>query len=85
MAENEDQYGFDIGKSFETFQRILKQSAPAAAASYGLIASILLFTFIGWYIDSYIDTSPIAILIGLAVGFVIGFYNLIKTMSTKKY
>ena len=44
MASNEDDSGFDIGRSFESFQKVIKQSGPAAAASYGLIVSILLFT-----------------------------------------
>ena len=85
MAETENGPGLDIGKSFESFQKVIKQSGPAAAASSGLIASILLFTFIGWYIDSHKDTSPEMTLIGLAAGIVIGFYHLIKTMTTKKY
>ena len=85
MVEPENRSGSDLGKSFAYFQKILQQSGPAAAASYGLIASILFFTFIGWYIDSHKDTSPVMTLIGLAAGIIIGSYHLIKTMTTKKY
>lgn len=85
MASNENDSGFDIGRSFESFQKVIKQSGPAAAASYGLIVSILLFTFIGWYIDSNNDTSPTMTLIGLVVGMIIGFYHLVKTMTANKY
>ena len=85
MAGSENDSGFDIRRSFESFQKVIKQSGPVAAASYGLIVSILLFTFIGWYIDSNNDTSPIMTLIGLVVGMIIGFYHLVKTMTANKY
>ena len=84
-AGSENDSGFDIGRSFESFQKVIKQSGPAAAASYGPVVSILLFTFIGWYIDSIIDTSAIMSLIGLVVGMIIGFYHLVKTMTANKY
>ena len=85
MAGNENDSGFDISRSFESFQKVIKQSGPAASSSYGLIVSILLFTFIGWYIDSNNDTSPVMTIIGLFAGMIIGFYHLVKTMTTKKY
>ena len=80
MAETENGPGLDIGKSFESFQKVIKQSGPAAAASYGLIASILLFTFIGWYIDLSTDSSPWGVIIGLLFGLMTGFYHLAKTI-----
>ena len=47
MTESENRPGFDLGKSFAYFQKILQQSGPAASASYGLLASLLIFTFLG--------------------------------------
>ena len=85
MTETEDRSGTGIGKSFDSFQKIIKQSGPAASASYGLVASILLFTFIGWSIDANNNTSPIGVLVGVFFGILVGFYHLIKTMSSKKY
>tara|TARA_B100001175_G_C19444894_1_gene608240 strand:+ start:860 stop:1117 length:258 start_codon:yes stop_codon:yes gene_type:complete len=85
MTENEDRSGAGIGRSFDSFQKIIKQSGPAASASYGLVASILLFTFIGWSIDANNNTSPIGVLVGVFFGILVGFYHLIKTMSSKKY
>ncbi len=85
MADTEDRSGIDVGKSIDSFQKIIKQAGPAASASYGLVASILLFTFIGWYIDSNNDTSPFWVIVGIFIGILVGFYHLIKTMSTKKY
>lgn len=87
MSKNEKDKGkgqVDIVKNFKSFQNIVKQSGPAAAASYGLIASILIFTYFGWIIDRKIDSSPFAIIIGMILGMMIGFYHLIKLVSKTK-
>ena len=84
--EDKDKGKVQIGiiENFKSFQNIAQQSGPAAAASYGLIASILIFTYLGWIIDKNIDSSPFAILIGMLLGMIIGFYHLIKTVSETK-
>ena len=87
MAEKEkekDEGQIDILENFKSFQNIVKQSGPTAAASYGLIASILIFTYFGWIIDRKIDSSPFAILIGMLLGMIIGFYHLIKVVGKTK-
>ena len=87
MSKNDKGKGkgqIDIVENFKSFQNIAKQSGPAAAASYGLIASILTFTYFGWIIDRKIDSSPLAILIGMLLGMIIGFYHLIKVVSKTK-
>ena len=85
MTKTGDRPRIDFGKSFESFHKIIKQSGPAASASYGLVASILIFTSIGWYVDLNNNTSPVWVLVGIFLGILIGFYQLIKTMSSKKY
>ena len=85
MADSEDRSGIDVGKSLDSFQKIIKQAGPAASASYSLVASILLFTFIGWYIDSNNDTSPFWVIVGIFIGILVGFYHLLRTMTSKKY
>ena len=87
MSKNEKDKGkgqIDIVENFKSFQNIAKQSGPAATASYGLIASILIFTYFGWIIDRKIDSSPFAILIGMLLGMIIGFYHLIKVVGKTK-
>ena len=84
MTESENRSGSDLGKSFAYFQKILQQSGPAASASYGLLASVLIFTFLGWYIDAYNGSSPIGVLSGLAIGLILGFYHLLNTIRTHK-
>ena len=87
MSKNEKGRGkgqIDIVENFKSFQNIAKQSGPAAAASYALIASILIFTYFGWIVDKKIDSSPFAILIGMLMGMIIGFYHLIKVVRKTK-
>ena len=70
--------------SLIAFQTILKQSLPAASASYGLLSSILIFTYIGWYIDSVKNSSPMFTLVFLLIGLIIGFYLLAIAIKTVK-
>lgn len=86
MTENNQKNsGFDFGKSLEYFQKIIKDSGPAATASYTLMASVLMFTIFGVYIDSRKGTSPTGTLIGLIAGLLVGFYHLAKTIWTRKH
>ena len=75
---------FNFIKSLESFQKVVHQSGPAASASYSLIASVLIFTFLGIYIDTKYNSSPVGVLIGIAIGLVIGFYSLYKFFYFKK-
>ena len=63
--------------------KYLLQSAPAASASYVLIASVAIFCIIGFYIDNRYETIPWFTLLGLMIGLMIGFYELAKTIWTK--
>jgi len=73
-----------ISNSIQSFQKIMHQAGPAAAASYSLISSLLLFIFLGIYIDNIFGTIPIGTIIGLVFGLIIGFYQLVKLSSYKK-
>ena len=84
MVEPKSRSGSDLEKSFAYFQKILQQSGPIASASYGLLASVLIFTFLGWYIDAYNGSSPKGVLLGLTIGLIVGFYHLLKTIQRRK-
>tara|TARA_X000001036_G_C20619398_1_gene782403 strand:- start:486 stop:710 length:225 start_codon:yes stop_codon:yes gene_type:complete len=71
-------------KRLKSFQNIVQQAAPAASASYSLIASILIFTFLGKYIDSKFEISPLGVLTGVLIGLAVGFYQLIKITHINK-
>ena len=72
-----------FAKSFEYLQKIIRQSGPAASASYTLIGAIILFGVIGYFLDEWQNTSPIFLLGGLLLGLVVGFYELAKTVWKK--
>ena len=80
MSDSEDVSKFDSARSFTYLQKIVQKAGPAASASYTLLASVLILTFLGWYIDRSIDTSPIGLLIGLCLGLLTGFYHLARVI-----
>ena len=74
------------GNSFRYMQKILRESGPAAAASYSLIGAVLLLGGLGYLLDKYLNTRPWLLLAGLFLGIAVGFYELIKVVfgSQKK-
>jgi len=73
-----------ILNSFISFQKVANQAGPAASASYTLVASLLIFIFIGYSIDKSFDSSPLGLVVGLIFGLVVGFYQLFKTFIWKQ-
>ena len=70
--------------SFLSFQNVVNQAGPAASASYTLVASLLIFIFIGYSIDNSFDSSPLGLIVGLMFGLVVGFYQLFKAFIWKQ-
>ena len=77
MSKNDD----FIRKSLNEFQRILRTSAPAASASYSLIGSLIIFSLAGYFLDSYLLSFPLFLVLGLLLGIIVGFYGLYKFIS----
>ena len=69
MVEPKSRSGSDLEKSFAYFQKILQQSVPIASASYGLLASVLIFTFLGESAEAALlwhgHINPIILLFGV--------------------
>ena len=80
MNENRDDY---FTRSFQYFQKIIKQSGPAATASYTLIGGVLLMGLLGYFLDNWLGTKPWLLFIGLMLGLFSGFYQLAKTVWHK--
>ena len=62
---------------------MIRQSGPAMGASYTLIGAVLILGAIGFFLDKWLDKSPIFLLIGLLLGIVVGFYEIAKTIWAK--
>lgn len=65
-------------KTLKSIQKIILQSSKASAASYTLMASLIIFIFGGNYFDVLYDSSPFGLISGMCIGLAIGFYNLAK-------
>jgi F0F1-type ATP synthase assembly protein I len=70
-------------RSVKSLQDNVTQAAPAMAASYALVGSIILFGALGYAVDRWRGTAPWFLLAGLVLGVVVGFYELIKTTYKK--
>ncbi|HIC38814.1 MAG TPA: AtpZ/AtpI family protein [Candidatus Marinimicrobia bacterium] len=80
MTENKDDY---LTRSFQYFQKIIKESGPAASASYTLIGGVLIMGLLGYFMDDWLGTKPWLLLTGLFLGLFTGFYELAKTVWRK--
>ncbi len=65
-------------RSLSYFQKVVRASGPAAAASYTLIGAIIFFGAIGLLFDKKFGTSPVLLLLGILLGLIVGFYELAK-------
>ena len=74
MIQNKE----NLKKSLFYFQKMIKASMPALTASYGLIGSIVVFTFIGYLSDHWLGSSPWLMILGILFGMGVGFYDLSK-------
>ena len=77
------QKGSSFNRSFDYFQKIIRDSGPVAAVSYGLIGAIILFILLGYFLDRWLGTAPLLMIIGLLIGLSTGFYELSKIMWKK--
>ena len=77
------QKGSSFNRSFDYFQKIIRDSGPVAAVSYGLIGAIILFILLGYYLDRWLGTAPLLMIVGLLIGLGTGFYELSKIMWKK--
>lgn len=57
-----------------------KDQSPLAMAGAGFefVSSIVFFVIGGYYLDGYLQSEPLWLLVGFFLGFVFAFYSLIK-------
>lgn len=80
MSDNKNEF---FARSFHYFQKIVKESGPAAAASYSLIGGVIILVLLGYFLDEWLGTKPYLMLLGLTMGLFSGFYQLAKTIWRK--
>ncbi len=66
------------------FQKILLKAAPIMSAVYTLFLSIIILSYLGYYLDKKMQTFPIIFLLSLIFGLFLGFYQLVKITNGKK-
>jgi F0F1-type ATP synthase assembly protein I len=61
-----------------TRNKAMKSIAPYVGLGTELVAAVVGFGAVGWFIDSKFDTSPMWMLLLLLLGMIGGMYNFIK-------
>ena len=81
MAPNSDSdRGLFLERAINAFQENVRRSAPAAVASYTLIAAIVMLDAIGYIVDTWLATNHWSLLVGLLLGLIVGFVELAKAV-----
>ncbi len=73
-----------LGRSLRTLQNNVERAGPAAAASYSLIGSVLLFGGLGYGCDRWLGSEPWGLVGGLLFGVAVGFYLLAQAVWRPK-
>jgi F0F1-type ATP synthase assembly protein I len=75
---------FSFSRSARSLQQNASNAGAVAAASYTLVGGIILLGGLGYLFDKWQGTGPWGLLIGLALGIIVGFYDLVKTTTTRR-
>ena len=68
-----------LSRTASGLQSELQKSGDLLTASWQLVASILLPTLIGWWLDGKFGTRPWLMLAGAIVGIAVGLFGFIRT------
>lgn len=58
-----------------------KSPLAMAGAGFEFVSSIVFFVIGGYYLDRYLQSEPLWLLVGFFLGFVFAFYSLIKRVK----
>ncbi|MBI9070438.1 MAG: AtpZ/AtpI family protein [Melioribacteraceae bacterium] len=67
-------------ESYEKNAKVYRDVAPYLGLGFQLAATITLFFFLGYWLDNYLDTQPLFIIILTFLGGFSSIYNFIKTV-----
>ena len=75
---------FSFSRSAKSLQDNASNAGAVAGASYTLVGGIILLGGLGYLLDKWQGTGPWGLLIGLALGIIVGFYDLVKTTTSRR-
>lgn len=68
----------------DSFSKSMKEMAPFMNIGLQMSIPIVLFVFLGYWLDNKFNSSPLFILIMSALGLFAGFYHFFKAVKGKK-
>ncbi len=63
--------------------KLLKEIAPYINLGWQLVITIFIFVIIGWFLDKWLETKPIFLIIFSLLGCVVGMYDFIRNALKK--
>lgn len=64
----------EIAKAFQ-------KAAPYLSIVYTFFGSIIIFGYLGYWLDGKWNKSPLFLIIGVFLGFALGMYNMIRVIT----
>ncbi len=61
--------------------QLYRDFAPYLTLGMQLAAAVLMFFFIGWWVDGELSTAPVFQLVGILLGFIGGMVKFLRTVS----
>jgi F0F1-type ATP synthase assembly protein I len=62
-------------------QNAFRAAAPFLNIAYVIIGGVLFFGYVGYYLDSKLNTSPFLLIVGVFWGFALGLYDMFKVLK----
>jgi ATP synthase protein I len=80
-GEKKEKIGYLPDLKSQSADETSRKSSYAMSAVINLVAAILIFLAIGWFLDRRLNTSPWLLLLGIIIGSILGFYQLVRISS----
>lgn len=61
--------------------QLYRDFAPYLTLGMQLAAAVLMFFFMGWWVDGKLSTTPVFQLVGILLGFIGGMVKFLRTVS----
>ncbi|MBI3259033.1 MAG: AtpZ/AtpI family protein [Ignavibacteriae bacterium] len=84
MATSSSPDGSPEGDKNEGQRKIYRELAPYMGLSSQMVATLVVFGLLGWWIDSEFQTSPVWLIILLVIGVVVAMVGFIRTALKAK-